>query len=67
VALYAGDTLLHSVSANDADSPKLLVDWPLTPDRGKVVRLLIEDLTTNTPYGYIGTSGFDVITSYNGP
>jgi len=67
VYLAAGTEILHSVSANDADLPKLIVDWPLAADRGKTVRLVIEDMATNTPYGYIGTSGFDLITSYNGP
>jgi hypothetical protein len=38
----------------------------LTSQRGKTLRLLVEDMVTGS-YGYVGTSGFDLITSYNGP
>ena len=67
VYLAAGADMLHTVSAEDNDMPKLPVDWPLDKDRGKMVRLVIEDMSTATYFGYIGTTGFDLITSYNGP
>ena len=32
-----------------------------------MLKLSIEDSSTMLSYGYIGTTGFDVITNYNGP
>jgi hypothetical protein len=43
------------------------VSWNLEPHRGAMLKISIEDYSQVTPYGYIGTTGFDVITSYNGP
>lgn len=58
---------LYSVSAMDSDARVVLTNWDLKPHRGKAVRLIIRDASTLYPYGYIGTTGFDLITSYNGP
>jgi hypothetical protein len=65
VSLSEGSTRLYSVSANDSDVNKVVVSWDLVPHRGKTLRLTLEDTATNT-YGYIGTTGFDLITSFNG-
>jgi hypothetical protein len=67
VRLLDGSKELHMASARDSDAWKVPVSWDLQPFRGKTLRLSIEDPSTSTRYGYIGTTGFDVITSYNGP
>ena len=67
VALFSGKDLLRSVTGVNQDDPKQIVDWSLTSERGKTLRLVVEDTATNGAYGYVGTSGFDLITSYNGP
>lgn len=67
VALLDGTEVVRSVTGANADTPKLVVDWPLASERGKTLRLVIEDASTTSNYGYIGTSGFDLITSFNGP
>lgn len=67
VRLYEGSTPLYTVSALDSDYFKMPVSWDLQPYRGKPLRLAFEDDVTSVPYGYIGVSGFDVITSFNGP
>jgi hypothetical protein len=58
---------LYSVSAMDSDARAVLNSWDLRPHRGKTVQLLVQDSSTSQPFGYIGTTGFDLITSYNGP
>jgi hypothetical protein len=67
VTLKEGDRALYTVSANNSDEIKTPVSWVLTPHRGKTVRLSIEDDSSDSSFGYIGSSGFDLITSYNGP
>jgi hypothetical protein len=67
VALLSGTEVLRSVTGTNSDIPKLIVDWPLAAQRNKMVRLIIEDTATSGAWDYIGTSGFDLITSYNGP
>jgi hypothetical protein len=59
--------LLHSAHALDDNQRKLPVSWDLTLYRGKTLRLSIIDNLANDQWDFIGCSGFDVITSYNGP
>jgi hypothetical protein len=59
-------TRLYSVSANDSDAIKVAVSWDLVPYRGKTVHLSLDDAAANI-YGYITSTGFDLITSFNGP
>jgi hypothetical protein len=66
VYLAEGNTQLYAISGNNDASLKRCVSWNLTAHRGQSLRLVIEDQATG-PYGFIGTSGFDLITSYNGP
>jgi hypothetical protein len=42
------------------------VSWDLVAHRGKMLKLAIEDTVTGS-WGYIGASGFDLITAFNGP
>jgi hypothetical protein len=67
VSLLESTTSLYSIVANNDDTRKVLASWDMQPYRGKTVRVVIEDATINPPFGYIGSSGFDLITSYNGP
>jgi hypothetical protein len=67
VSLKEGERALYTVSANNSDEVKTPVSWMLAPHRGKTLRLTIEDASADLPFGYIGSSGFDLITSYNGP
>jgi hypothetical protein len=67
ISLKDAERTLYTVSANNTDEIKTPVSWALTPHRGKTLRLSVEDASTDSSFGYIGSSGFDVITSYNGP
>jgi hypothetical protein len=67
VSLYAAGEQVATVTAANDDYRKIPVNWDLKPYRGMTLKLSIEDNTTVTPWGYIGVSGFDVITSWNGP
>jgi hypothetical protein len=67
VQLQYQNQTVYTVSALDDDAQWVLRSWDLTPYRGKAVRLQVVDSTSLPPYGYIGTTGFDLITSYNGP
>jgi len=67
IYLREGATVLYVVNANDTNMPKLPVSWDLVPFRGRSVTLSIEDSTNSPPWGFIGSSGFDLITTYNGP
>jgi hypothetical protein len=67
VSLYHDAQQLATAAANDSDARKLPVSWNLQPYRGMMLRLAIEDASIVAPFGYIGTSGFDLITAYNGP
>ncbi|MET0385675.1 MAG: hypothetical protein ABW321_06935 [Polyangiales bacterium] len=66
VYLSEGTTVLYSASGVEDNTRKLPVSWNLVPHRGKQLELVIEDLSTGA-WGYIGVTGFDLITSYNGP
>lgn len=67
ISLYRGAEKLRTVAAADSDTHKVPVSWDLQPYRGMMLKLSIEDGSTALSFGYIGTTGFDVITSYNGP
>jgi hypothetical protein len=57
---------LARYATNDSDAIKVAVSWDLVPYRGKTVRLSLDDAAANI-YGYITSTGFDLITSFNGP
>lgn len=65
--LFDGASEIYRRSGLDSDVIKVAVSWDLVPYRGRTLRLVIEDAQTRAPYAYLGISGFDVITSYNGP
>jgi hypothetical protein len=67
VALYDGSTVLYSQTGNNTNIVKTPVTWDLTPFVGKTLRLAIEDMASEPSWNFIGVSGFDLITSYNGP
>ncbi|MET0391354.1 MAG: hypothetical protein ABW321_35600 [Polyangiales bacterium] len=67
IALIENGAPLFSISGNDSNDPKICVSWNLASHRGKVVTLVIDDPVGDVGFGFIGTSGFDLITAYNGP
>jgi hypothetical protein len=67
ISLYRGDEKLQTVAAANSDTRKLPVSWDLQPYRGMMLKISVEDNSTMLSFGYIGVTGFDVITSYNGP
>jgi hypothetical protein len=67
VRLWDHQVLLASVAGIDSNSVRVPVSWDMVPHRGNVVRLAIEDPSADLNWGFIGTSGFDLITSRNGP
>jgi hypothetical protein len=66
VSLYDGATMLNAASGVEDNAQKLPVSWDLVAHRGKMLKLAIEDTVTGS-WGYIGASGFDLITAFNGP
>ena len=76
-AVFAGDpdvmqylggaTQLYEGFPRDDNSLKVPVSWDLTPYRGKALRLLLVDEVSTEQYDYLGTTGFDILTAYNGP
>jgi hypothetical protein len=67
VALYDGATVLQTASGMDSNDIKVPVAWDLRPYVGRTLTLAIEDNLDAVGWNFITTSGFDVITSYNGP
>jgi hypothetical protein len=68
VSLYRGEQRLETVTGSNTDAHKLPVTWSLEPHRGAMLKIAIEDSSQMMMgWAYIGTTGFDVITSYNGP
>jgi hypothetical protein len=67
ISLYRGQERLQTVTGSNTDAHKLPVSWALEPYRGAMLKIAIEDNSTMSPYGYVGTTGFDLITGYNGP
>jgi hypothetical protein len=67
VALYDGATQLYEGSPRDDDSLKVPVSWDLTDYRGKALRLLLVDEVSSEQHDYLGTTGFDLLTAFNGP
>ena len=67
VALYDGASLLASASGMDSNDIKVPVAWDLRPHVGRTLSLALEDNADGAGWNFITTSGFDVITSYNGP
>jgi hypothetical protein len=67
VKLTENDQVLYEAAGVDSDGTHLPVSWALEPHRGKLLRLTVEDNSVSPSYGYIGVTGFDIITSFNGP
>lgn len=67
VKLESQGQTIYTAAGLDMDERQVVVDWPLQALRGKMVRLLVEDNAGVGIYDYVGTSGFDLITGYNGP
>jgi hypothetical protein len=68
VALYDdADTMLAAAHGDNDNERKIPRSWDLTHYQGKKVKLLIADDSASGDWGYLGCSGFDLITSYNGP
>jgi hypothetical protein len=67
VALYDGATQLYVDTPRDDNSLKVPVSWDLTAFRGKALRLLLVDEVSSEQFDYLGTTGFDIITAFNGP
>jgi hypothetical protein len=67
VALYDGATMLYEGFPRDDNSLKVPVSWDLTDFRGKPLRILLVDEVSTEQYDYLGTSGFDILTAFNGP
>ncbi len=66
VTLKDGDKVLFRGTGGNSDFTRLPHSWPLEAHRGKLLRLTIDDQVSGI-LGYLGVSGFDLITSYNGP
>jgi hypothetical protein len=67
VYLRSNSVTVYTASAGDANFPKVPISWDLVPHRGTPVQLVIEDNTSTGAWAFIGVSGFDLITTYNGP
>src|SRR5262249_13340567 len=67
IALLQGGQVVYSATGPDNDALRTLKSWSLEALRGKTVRLVLEDTSSVPPYGYVGSTGFDLITGYNGP
>jgi hypothetical protein len=67
VGLYEESSLLHSARALNDNDRKVPMSWDLTLHRGKTLRLSIIDSLADDQWDFLGCSGFDLITSYNGP
>jgi hypothetical protein len=68
VELREGSNRLYLATGADDNNVKVPVSWDLTGHRGKMLELaVIDDRGADTGWTFIGTTGFDLITSYNGP
>lgn len=67
VRLLEGDTVLFEARATDSNEVHVPVSWRLDGLRGRTVRLAIVDGVDRGPWGFLGVSGFDLVTSRNGP
>jgi hypothetical protein len=67
VELRDGGNRLYSASGVDDNNVKIPVTWDLTPYRGKMLELAVIDDMGTGGWTFISTTGFDLITSYNGP
>lgn len=67
VSLYESSTQLIHVNGFDTNAVKTPVSWDLSAYRGHTLKLEIADMGASGTTDYVGSSGFDLITSYNGP
>ncbi len=67
VRLWRDDVLVAEASGSDTNKHRTPVSWDLRPLRGSTVKIALEDKVVDGPFGFIGTTGFDVITEHNGP
>ncbi len=66
VRLWEEDMVVYEVAGPDDNDVRTPVSWDLVSLRGHRVRLSIEDPVAKGPLGFIGTTGFDLITPRNG-
>jgi hypothetical protein len=59
--------VLQTASGMDSNDIKVPVAWDLRPYVGRTLTLALEDNLDAVGWNFITTSGFDLITSYNGP
>src|SRR5262249_12469382 len=69
VALSDGPSALSGISGKNDNGNKIPVSWDLTAYRGKALRFAVIDNAgaSRGGWNFIGISGVDLITSYNGP
>jgi hypothetical protein len=67
VTLFDGKTQVEHTSGKNSNAIKTPVSWDLTTRRGSTLTLTVSDNQTSGDWGYVGCSGFDLITGYNGP
>lgn len=67
VELREGNTRLYLAAGADDNTIKQPINWDLTPHRGKTLEVAIVDDQGSGGWTFISSTGFDVITSYNGP
>lgn len=67
IELRDGTQRLQTASGVDDNNVKLPVSWDLKPYRGRTLELSLVDDTVSGTWTFVSSSGFDLITSYNGP
>lgn len=67
VQLWHDRVLVASSGGADSNRIRVPASFDLIPLRGKMVRLVITDPVADPPFGFISTTGFDLITARNGP
>lgn len=67
IRLWRDGVLLYEARGTDSNNVRIPITWDLRPLRGTSVTLAIEDMVADPPYGFIGTTGFDLVTRENGP
>jgi hypothetical protein len=66
VRLWKDGQLIEEISGQNSNEMHVLGNWNLEPHRGETLRLSIEDHVSDRGWAFIGTTGFDLITTQNG-
>jgi len=66
VRLWKQDQLIEEISGQNSNEIRVLANWDLGAHRGESLRLSIEDHVADRGWAFVGTTGFDLITSQNG-